>query len=329
VTPDSDRREKGSAPMRSRLCVTVLASAVLLPASPLPARVASPAPAAVALTLADPSAPVRSEPADTPVPSPCPSGTRATGDRADVRGGSLVHVVYLVPKNKADESLDRNGILECSLRAQQEWFGQQTGLRWRFDTYEGLIDITYVKSNNLNAADLDNADEISAELRRRGFDRDGKRYLTYVASGPAGLTGSAICGSAYYPERTGTGPVDGKYAQVYLDSGPSCRARDFGRPGAPSYSEVIAQQELMHNDGIVPLVAPHQCAVVLYHVCTATLSWLHAVAGDVDPESVDIMFPYVGRPLGQKVVDVGHDDYFAHPNPMVRRLEESDYLEPA
>lgn len=253
----------------------------------------------------------------------CPTTTRSTTDRTDTRTGRLVHVIFMVSSNGVDDNLDKNGTLECSLRAQQEWFQAQTGLKWRFDTYvsgsQEFFDVTFIKST-LPSTALDSAGEVRSELTARGFNKANKRYLTYVTSGANGA-----CGDAFYPIAPGNGAVDGVYAQVYLDSGTDCGARAFGSPGAPSFSEVIPQQEILHNDGLVPIGAPHTCAHSPGHTCTPGLG----VFGNIDPESADIMFPYVGRTLGQKVVDRGHDDYFSHPLPLVRDLRNTYYVEPA
>lgn len=253
----------------------------------------------------------------------CPTTTRATADRPDIGTGRLVHVIFLVSNNGTDDSLDKNGTLECSLQAQQQWFGEQTGLAWRFDTYlsggQEYFDVTYVKSTS-NSTSLDSGGEVRSALQNLGFNKTNKRYLTYVTSG-----GGGACGDAFYPISPGTGAVDGVYAQVYLDSANACGARAWGTPGAPNYSEVIPQQEILHNDGLVPIGSPHTCAHTYGHICTPGLGAL----GNIDPESSDIMFPYVGRPLSQKVVDRGHDDYFQHGVPLVRHLENGLYFEPA
>jgi hypothetical protein len=83
-------------------------------------------------------------------------------------------------------------------------------------------------------------------------------------------------------------------------------------------------QEMIHNDGQVTLTAPHDCVVSLLafgHVCTGPL-WASPAT---DPESTDVMFPYVGLPLNEKQLDADNLDYFRHPFPF-RDLEDSPYL---
>lgn len=260
----------------------------------------------------------------TTLSTTCPAVTRATTDRADVRTDSLVHAIYLVPSDTADESLDKNGVLDCSMRAMNAWLFSASGsIQWKLDTFGtgGTVDVTYVHST-LPGDQLNSAGEVSSELRSKGFNLSTKRYLSFVASGAGG-----VCGDAYWPTGIGAGPVDGQYSQVYLLSSAGCHAHEFGTPGAASWAEAIVQQEMIHNDGVVPIGAPHGCGPLGLpaHVCTGPL-W---IVPNLDPERTDVMFPYVTGPLQAKQLDRGHDDYFMHPDPLTRHLEYSDYVEPA
>jgi hypothetical protein len=89
---------------------------------------------------------------------------------------------------------------------------------------------------------------------------------------------------------------------------------------------MIAQQEIMHTDGIVPIGAPHGCFPngIPAHVCTAPL----VEAPELDPERFDVMFPVAIVPLSEKKVDIGRDDYFETPGPGAG-LEDSPFLEKA
>lgn len=261
---------------------------------------------------------------------------RATRDRPDLRRGRLVHVIYLVPADADDEALDTDGTLDCSARAQNQWFEEQSGgLRWRFDSFRTKVrtgggtravevtDVTFVRSS-LPGAALSGAFEVKDELTKLGFDDSNKRYLSFVASE------AAPCGDALYPIAPPGTWVDGQYAQVYLFSTDGCRAHEFGVPGAPSWAEMIAQQELIHNDGLTSPGAPHGCLGGIppgfAHVCTGPL---FATEGSVnlDPERVDVMYPYVSVPLSEKVLDRGNDDYFGHPFPHLFDLEDTPYVE--
>lgn len=269
---------------------------------------------------------------------------RATRDRPDEKSGNLVHVVYLLSTDFPDERLDRLGILHDSALSINAWLAAEAGHRWRFDTYTlkrvdprtgkrravTAIDVTFVQSLK-SSAELNDASKVRAELKSRGFFEPEKRYLSYVASDAA-----TTCGDAWYP--VAPGPIqisneypDGKYAQVYLFSSSGCHTREFATgPKSPSWVEAIAQQELVHNDGVVPATAPHSCGPITPpfggHVCTPALVLAQGAGFDIDPENVDVMFPYITLPLGEKVLDRDRDDYFQHSLPY-RDLTESPYLE--
>jgi len=259
-------------------------------------------------------------------PYPIP---RSTVDRPDTQDGRLVHVVYFLPADKPDESLDVAGVLDVSVAAQNAWLARETGgRRWRFDTFSfdatvdgaaqriTAYDVTFVRSSR-SSSELRDITTIDDELVAAGLTQTDKRYLIYAA-----VDGNGSCGSAYYPLGQPTNSAaDGKYAGVYLDSSTGCRARDFATSvGSPGMTETIAQQEIMHNDGVVPLSAPHQCLPNYLHVCTPGL----ALTG-LDPERFDILFPFVGVPLRDKKLDLGRDDYFQAPS-TIRDLARSPFL---
>lgn len=267
---------------------------------------------------------------------------RATEDRPDERTGRQVHVVYLVPNGVQDQSLDELGVLHDSVLAQNHWFREETGLQWKLDTFTfewddpetfeedpitiEAVDVSFVRANIATNSQLA---PVRSALIAAGFMDPNKRYLVYAETSTGG-----VCGSAYYPSDAPTDPDDvEQYSAVYLNSSSGCRARDFASdPTSPSWSETIAQQEILHNDGLVPLVAPHTCWVgfgpAYGHVCTNGLPATGVVGVDVDPERFDVLFPYVGVPLNEKQVDIGDDDYFQHPFPY-RALEDSPLVEPA
>lgn len=266
-------------------------------------------------------------------PADCLPLPRATSERPDFDSGRQVHVIYLVPSDAPDEQIDTNGTLECSLSAQQQWMSEQSdGLEWRLDTFlhqtrtgrrtrtVAMPDITFVASPQ-PAANLEGVGAVSAELEARGFDDPAKRYLTYVASGSGGGT----CGDAWYTLPTNE-PWGGQYAQVYLHAAEACGGNDFGVPGAPSFSESVAQQELMHNDGASPAGAPHGCLLGfppgMGHVCTVAIP-----VPELDPQRFDVLYPFAGVALAEKQLDIGHDDYFRHDLPIVD-LADSPFLRP-
>ncbi len=263
---------------------------------------------------------------------------RTSTDRPDERTGRLVHLVYLVAGGMPDDHYDELGVLEDSARSMNVWMKQQTGnQQWRYDTYtfqapdaDGVmqsvnaVDVTFIQSNKPSAS-LNGVAKVQAELESLGLNEPNKRYLTYVAANAGG-----VCGDAWYTYDPTPTEFDGKYSDIYLYSSAGCRAREFA-PNAttPSYTETIAMQEMVHNDGMVPMSAPHNCVVSLLafgHVCTGPL-WAGELAGqDIDPERFDVLYPYVGLPLNEKMLDADHLDYYRHLAPY-RDLEQSPYLE--
>ena len=261
---------------------------------------------------------------------------RSEVDRPDEISGPMVHVVYLVPAGMPDDHYDELGVLEDSLRSMNHWMRQQTGnQQWRLDTYTfqpsgsptpvNAVDVTFIQSSK-PSAELSEAESVRAELAAHGLDEVDKRYLTYVAA-----DAGAVCGDAFVPISVDqTEVVDGKYAQVYLYSTEGCRPREFAwNATEPSYTEATAIHELVHNDGMVPMAAPHNCVVsplAFGHVCTGPL-WASAVIGnDLDPERFDLMYPFAGLPLTEKTLDADHLDYYRHPAPYLD-LEQGLYLE--
>lgn len=326
------------------LCNLVLAvSAAPLAASPVPAALDAPK-VGVATLLPPPfeaSIGGRSPSASPMKGKGCvQSVPRSRRDRPDLITGRQVHVIYLLPAEAKDERLDALGVLDCSMKAQNAWFQEASdGLQWRLDTFthkagnakgkvvvQEIVDVTVVRSAR-PGTQLAGAFDVAADLKALGFDDPNKRYLSYVASE------AAPCGDAVFPlsPAPGTQP-DGQYAQVYLGSAEGCRAADFGPPGNPSFSEAIAQQELIHNDAIVQFGAPHGCAAGtppgMGHVCTGPLV-LTEGQQNLDPERVDALYPYVSVPLSEKVLDLGNDDYFGHLYPHLIDLSTSPYLEAA
>jgi hypothetical protein len=252
---------------------------------------------------------------------------RATADRTDLTQDPALHVLYVLPSDGADGQLDTNGVLEDSVAAMNLWLGQQTnGRQLRLDTYldrtTPRLDISFVRLAQTAAQVSDSGDAITAvtnELEHLGWTADAsrKRYLVYY-EGAAESAG--ICGTAYYP-------LAGGFAQwsiVWLGSASGCQARDFGNPTVGGgMNEAIAWHELFHNEGIVPAAAPHHCWAFTFHLCTAAAG---AALDTVDPEAIDLMFPFVTFPLRDKVVDRGRDDYYDHPFPW-RDMADSPFLE--
>ena len=278
-----------------------------------------------------------------PAPPVWPAGpcrqksSRSEIDRPDLADGEQVHIVYLLPSDMADEELDTNGVLQCSVRSWNQWFEEQSGGQsWRLDTFDPpgkrgpLVDITYVRASRPSSEIQSNV-TVEEELILAGLahpvEYGTKKFLSYVASetGP-------LCGSAQYPleqfEAVGHDRGWTRMASVYLFSNAACGARAFGSPGAPSWSEAIAVHELIHTEGVVPLGAPHGCTAfeaVPTHICTLGVVLADWAGAALDPERTDVMFPFAVMPLSDNVLDRNNDDYFNHELP-IRDLADSPWL---
>lgn len=267
---------------------------------------------------------------------------RATADRADDAPGLQIHVIYFVPADGADRRLDTDPRLHASFQDMRVWTEAQTDdLSWRFDTYKGTLDITYVRGQSGNNAYVSGGSPlgpISKELKSRGFDQDktNKRYLV-LYDGDTSSTG--YCGVADYPvygASTYTGQANGTrlggaFAVVNTRSVASCRPLDYGSKGRPGFFPAVVLHELTHLEGLVPPGAPRTCresatGAIGQHVCTlGPASIQDPDVALLDPESRDLMFPGAARPLHELSLDLGHDDY-AGSSTATLNFEDSGFL---
>jgi hypothetical protein len=257
-----------------------------------------------------------------------PSRGRATADRPDVAVGSQAHAIYFVPSDAPDNTLDTNGTIENSILSTRGWLEAQTGGKHiRLDTYldrgNPVLDVSFVRGN-LTAAEYaatgDAFTAVTDELEARGWNADPaqKRYYVYY-EGPAEDTN--ICGTAFVST---LGTTMAQWSVVWLGASPGCGARDFGTPETgPQMSESILMHESTHNEGFVRPESLHQCWAFQFHLCSAGAG---AILDTLDPEAVDLMFPFVTYPLKDKVLDRGHDDYYNHPFP-TKDLADSPFWE--
>ncbi|HEX9800218.1 MAG TPA: hypothetical protein VGC00_08630 [Thermoanaerobaculia bacterium] len=259
-----------------------------------------------------------------------PSRGRATADRLDDGGLSSLHVIYMVPADGVDEELDLDGTLDAAVESMNAWFVRETpGRQMRLDTWSfgnsSSLDITFVRGEKTQAEYAAHADgvfvAITDELELRGWNDDPglKRYVVYYG-GPA--ESANICGTAYYNT---LGTDYAQWSVVFLDAATGCGAREFGTPETGAgRSEAIAVQEMLHNEALARPQSPHHCWAFQGHLCTAAAG---AVLENLDPESFDVMFPFVTYSLEEKVLDIDHDDYYEHPAPW-NDLAESPFFEP-
>lgn len=244
----------------------------------------------------------RAQAAGDVIAAACTPRTTSEADQPDAVGGRQTQIVYFVPAGKPDQCLDQ-GTLQSSLGSMNAFFVAQGLGALRLDrtgSATGPVDIPFVRGTN-GQTTYTSVTSIAAELSQRGYGSETKRIVVFAAVDAGGL-----CGQAQWP---------GRWAAFFLDSSENCGVRDFGNgtlAGAGA-AEVVVAHEILHNEGIVSPLAPNGCQVGLLHyghVCTP--GGVLAEFGRLDPEYVDLMFPYAlpGVTLAQKVLDRNRDDYF-------------------
>jgi hypothetical protein len=254
-----------------------------------------------------------------------PSQGRATQDRQDLAVGAQAHAIYFVPSDGVDQTLDTNGVIENAILSMNQWLEGQTSRHIRLDTYLSRrterLDVSFVRGNLTGAeyaATGDAFTTVTDELEARGWTADPsqKRYYVYF-EGPA--EDPNICGTAFVNT---LGTSFAQWSVVWLGASPGCGARDFGTPATGAgMSEAILLHESTHNEGLVRPESIHHCWAFPFHLCSAGAG---AVLDTLDPEAVDLMFPFVTYPLRDKLIDPGNDDYYNHSFP-TRDLADSPY----
>lgn len=217
----------------------------------------------------------------------------------DVASVHQVRFVYAIPSDGVDRFADvASGIATDAAWIDGWWRAQDPTRTPRFDRYPfpgcttpfGALDIGFVRlphpaSNyivpNGTASRLD-ADLVGA------FPPDEKTVVYY--DGPT-FDGD-VCGETDYL----ADDFGGDYGIAYVYLGSGCNLTPVGK-GA---SAEVAAHELIHNLGAVPDQAPHQCDSTGSHVCDSTS---------------DVMYPFIDTDatLDTITLDVGRDDYYAHP----------------
>ena len=217
---------------------------------------------------------------------------RSTVDRPDDVPGLQVHVVYAVPSDGVDRGFDTDGGIESSTASYQQWLSEQTGGRvLRMDTFQGSLDITFVRLPRPDSAYValgrGARDLIEQDLRAAGLVTWRKVYPVYY-DGTNGLT---CGGSAWPPALLGT--VSAFYLRSEIPGSLPCFWSGFAPPGgAPQYTEFAVLHDFMHDLGIVGPCAPHY--------------WDN---GHVNDNPIDLMWSGTGS-WSPSVLDIDHDDYY-------------------
>ena len=232
---------------------------------------------------------------------------RSTTDRADDRPGAQLHVLYVLPNDGADASLDTDGTLGASVSNFQNWLkGQTGGNGMRLDTYQGELDVSFLRladsDAQLASRGLYLRDAIEAGVRAAGFDDSDKRYVAYY-----GGSNTAACGGGAWPPT-----LPGTLAAIYMKA-------TYGA-GLPCYDPAASRAGLQLMD----LAMLHETLHTLGFVATCALN--HTRAGHVSDSPNDLM--YAGdQPWVPTVLDINRDDYFGANRPGCADLSQSEYYE--
>jgi hypothetical protein len=234
---------------------------------------------------------------------------RATADRPDDVRGPQLHVVYAVPGDGDERGLDTSGAIESSVAAFQRWLAAETGgATLRQDTFQGSLDVTFVRLPSSDAAISARGafvrDELERLLRAGGHISADKLYAVYYDG-----TSTYACGGGAWPP-TLPGVVAAMYLRGRPPGAPPCDANALAAPGAPpGYLDYAMLHEILHTLGAVPTCAPH-----------------HHLAGHVSDRPDDIMWAGAGAWTIPGRLDPGRDDYYGHGRSDCFDLARSPYL---
>jgi hypothetical protein len=223
----------------------------------------------------------------------CGGSTEAGADRPDVLTGQQVHAVVAIPSDGVDTFAAESARLADDIASISAWWQGQDPTRIpRFDQAAfgaaTCADISFVRLGSSGATYTASAasgafQRVSSELGLGGLGNSYKKYLVYYA-GPS--VQANVCG-------TGGGDFNSgrSYAIIWL------------RECTDVPSDTVAAHELLHAFGALPDGARHPCPPT------------GGGSGHPCDSPNDILYPYAsGGPLSSLVLDVNHDDYYAHPD---------------
>lgn len=261
----------------------------------------------------------------------CPV-TRSTVDRPDESSLLKVRLLYVLPSDGVDESLDVNGRVCRSALAFNGWLASALGgPSLRLDTSNGELDIGFARLPKTNAelrgtttaANVDTGEayvreRLERELRALNQLQPDKLYAVFY-----GGESRYACGGAAYPPA-----LLGSVIAMYLKStigGQPCEARPWGQTsGALGYFDWAMLHDLLHGLGIVPAQGAN------HH------SFGHVFDARATRPAIDLMYsPRPGRSdpswdidaPGGLVLDLNRDDYLDHDGGFVD-VRRSAFLEP-
>ncbi|KAA0254066.1 MAG: hypothetical protein EDM79_20975, partial [Chloroflexi bacterium] len=223
-----------------------------------------------------------------------------------------------------DHQRDLDGKIDVTVDTINRWFaGQSGGSKFRFDTYQGELDITFVQIDLTSQQVIDASvsqyggkywirDILEAELVKTGLFQPGKIYVSMfeINSHPS------TCADAAHPDDL-MGRMAGLYASAILDNGYDCASETFG--AGQTYTDMGVIHEIVHTLGFAASCGANPASAENF-----------SHTGD---DNADLMWaPDATSTLGwetdRMVLDPGNDDYFNHDIPNCPDLADSAFLEP-
>ncbi len=249
---------------------------------------------------------------------PPPIGERATYDRPDDFPDEYqVHVLYLLASDNVDRERDINGQLAKSFKLANEWLEEQTGgQKFLFDTYQGELDITFIRlphtESELNTAALDKYDHMDwfpsyisedyPELQELVDPKPGKLYIAIAEFETP---------HPWWGVSTGTGFMFA-LPRLVRNQGPASKDHAYG-------FEFVILHEVIHEIGFVAECAANHHEKSPMHTTDDNQDLMWA------PDDPYAEFYY---DVDHYVLDYGNDDYFDHGIPDCPDLADSPFLTP-
>jgi hypothetical protein len=233
---------------------------------------------------------------------------RSTMDRPDEQRGPQIHVIYALPSDGVDRRLDETGQLEGSVASFQAWLAGETGgPNLRMDTYQGSLDVGFVRLAQDDATIASRGafvrDAVQDGIRAAGFDQPERIYAVYYDG-----SSTYACGGAFWPPA-----LQGSAVVMYLRGRPpgaDCSLNGFAAAGSPpTYWEYAMLHDLLHGLGLVASCAPN-----------------HHLSGHVSDFPDDLMWSGSQPWRFPARLDIGRNDYYGHGRTDCADLARSPYL---
>ena len=240
---------------------------------------------------------------------PDAAGGRSTVDRPDDSPLPQVQAVYALASDGADRQFDVAGNIARSVDLWNDWLAAETGgIRLRLDTYQGELDVLFVRLDRteaeLAASGIYLRNELEASMNRLGLLENNKMYAMYY-DGPS----DAACGGGAFPPSL-VGQVGALYLGAELAGYPPCDDLGLGAQAFPQYLEFAMIHELFHTLGIVAACAPH-----------------NTLTAHVSDGANDLMYSG-NQPWQPNTLDNNQDDYYNTGSSSCLRLDNSAFLDP-